>query len=240
MKHYLFDAGHGGKDPGAVGFGIQEKDINLYMALKTAEYLTEGWEGIIVSQTRKKDVFLDLQTRTNLANRMKVDGFVSFHVNAGKGEGFETHVYLNQGVNSSAYKLSESIYNEVIKATGVAKRGVRHTDLHVTRETNMKATLLEELFIDTAEDAAKLKDKNFLNKMALAIATGIAKYEGLKAKKEEKMVAKDVKASDWGADSIEKAIRTGVIPGYKDGKWQPNRPITRADMAVILDRLKLM
>ena len=80
----VIDAGHGGKDPGAVGATLKEKDINLRVALALGKLL-EKEKGIKVVYTRKTDVFVDLNERANIANRNKADLFLSIHTNASAG-----------------------------------------------------------------------------------------------------------------------------------------------------------
>lgn len=79
-KIVAVDAGHGGKDPGAVANGYKEKDINLAVARLLAEKLKK--EGFDARLTRDSDVYLTLQQRTDLANKWNADVFVSIHVNA--------------------------------------------------------------------------------------------------------------------------------------------------------------
>ncbi len=79
-KIVAVDAGHGGKDPGAVANGFKEKDINLAVALLLAQNLNK--QGFDARLTRDKDVYLTLQQRTDLANKWNADVFVSIHVNA--------------------------------------------------------------------------------------------------------------------------------------------------------------
>ncbi len=77
----VIDAGHGGKDPGAVGPVSKEKNINLAIALKTGEYLENNTDNIKVLYTRKTDVFIGLKERAEFANRNKADLFISIHSN---------------------------------------------------------------------------------------------------------------------------------------------------------------
>lgn len=77
----VIDAGHGGKDPGAIGSISREKNINLAVALKTGEYLEKNIKNIKVLYTRKTDVFVELNERADFANRNKADLFISIHTN---------------------------------------------------------------------------------------------------------------------------------------------------------------
>jgi N-acetylmuramoyl-L-alanine amidase len=77
----VIDAGHGGKDPGAVGPISREKNINLAIALKTGEYLEQNIKNAKVLYTRKSDVFVDLSERADFANKNNADLFISIHTN---------------------------------------------------------------------------------------------------------------------------------------------------------------
>ncbi len=81
----VIDAGHGGKDPGAVGNGLKEKDINLRVALALGKLVEQNMPDAKVIYTRKTDVFIELNQRANIANKAKADLFVSIHTNASAG-----------------------------------------------------------------------------------------------------------------------------------------------------------
>jgi N-acetylmuramoyl-L-alanine amidase len=78
----VIDAGHGGKDPGAVGKHSYEKDIALNISLKTGEYIKKHFPHIKVIYTRKTDVFIPLKKRPEIANKAKADLFISIHANS--------------------------------------------------------------------------------------------------------------------------------------------------------------
>lgn len=80
----VIDAGHGGKDPGARGTIINEKEINLSVALKLGKLIEEHHDDVRVIYTRKTDRFIELDERANIANRNKADLFISIHTNAVK------------------------------------------------------------------------------------------------------------------------------------------------------------
>lgn len=81
----VIDAGHGGKDPGAVGARLKEKDINLRVALALGKIIEKEMPDCKVVFTRKTDVFVELDERANIANRNKADLFISIHTNATAG-----------------------------------------------------------------------------------------------------------------------------------------------------------
>lgn len=80
----VIDAGHGGKDPGALGKRGREKDINLRVAKEFGRLVRENMNDVKVVFTRDDDVFVPLQDRSAIANRANGDLFVSIHVNASK------------------------------------------------------------------------------------------------------------------------------------------------------------
>ncbi len=91
----VIDAGHGGKDPGALGKNSKEKDIALSVALKTGKYIQEFFKDIEVIYTRKSDVFVELHKRAQIANESGADVFISIHCNSIKSSqpyGAETYV----------------------------------------------------------------------------------------------------------------------------------------------------
>jgi N-acetylmuramoyl-L-alanine amidase len=103
-RRIVIDAGHGGKDPGAIGpSGVQEKDLVLSMALLLADEVKSklGWEVVL---TRNDDTFIPLEERTAIANKIGADLFLSLHVNASPNaaaRGIETY-YLNFSKNEKA------------------------------------------------------------------------------------------------------------------------------------------
>ncbi|MBE9467625.1 MAG: N-acetylmuramoyl-L-alanine amidase [Bacteroidetes bacterium] len=91
----VIDAGHGGKDSGAIGRKSQEKNIVLAIALKLGKLIEDGLKDIKVIYTRKTDVFIELNKRAEIANKSKADLFISIHANSNKKTkpyGAETYV----------------------------------------------------------------------------------------------------------------------------------------------------
>lgn len=105
IRRVVLDAGHGGKDPGAIGAASREKDITLAIALKTGKYITEAFPDIEVIYTRKTDEFVELDRRASIANDAHADLFISIHCNSSKSKtpyGTETFV---MGVHKSEANL---------------------------------------------------------------------------------------------------------------------------------------
>ncbi len=78
----VIDAGHGGHDPGAVGRISKEKNINLKVALAVGKLIEQNCKDVKVIYTRKRDVFVPLNRRSDIANEAKADLFISIHTNS--------------------------------------------------------------------------------------------------------------------------------------------------------------
>ncbi|URQ05130.1 N-acetylmuramoyl-L-alanine amidase [Bacillus phage Sarmo] len=180
----VLDGGHGGKDAGAVNGKIYEKDLVMKLVKKAKQYLESTYTGHKVLLTRSNDTFVGLSDRAKFANKNKASAFVSFHINAGGGTGFETFKYP-----SSDGRLQKKVHDEiekVLKKYNVKDRGKKSANLAVVRETKMEAVLTETLFIDKATDLELLKNDKFLDEIAVAHAVGVANFLGLKKKSKPK------------------------------------------------------
>lgn len=82
LNTVVIDAGHGGKDSGCRGTKSKEKHVTLKIALKLGKYIEDAFPGVVVIYTRKKDVFIPLHKRAEIANKNKADLFISIHCNA--------------------------------------------------------------------------------------------------------------------------------------------------------------
>lgn len=182
MITVMGDAGHGGvigtkkSDPGAIGTsGRYEKDFNLYVVLKLSEIFKNHPEINFIT-TRSTDIFLELADRTKLANKSKVDAFISFHANSFKSDstGTETHYTTPQ-----SKRLAEVIQKYQLIATGLKDRGLKVGNLYVTKNTNMPACLLEPAYISNPKEDALIFDPVFMDNYAMQIALGICEYFGV-------------------------------------------------------------
>lgn len=180
IKKVIVDAGHGGEDPGAIGNGLKEKDLNLQAANYMYKRLNEL--GIPVEITRDSDISLPRQQRINkvlsLYGRDPNVILVSNHINAGGGEGAEI-VY---GLRNNSKLASMALDN--IGNAGQVKRKIYQRRLpenpnldyyYIIRETNpLESILVEYGFIDNSRDASKLK--NNLNNYVEGVVKAIADY----------------------------------------------------------------
>ena len=166
----MLDAGHGGRDPGAVYNGRQEKDDTLALALAVGELLQE--RGLDVLYTRTTDVYESPYQKAMEANQAGADFFISIHRNSSPEpntySGVESLVYDKSGIK---LEMAENI-NEQLEAVGFTNLGVKERPgLVILRRTRIPAVLVELGFINSDTDNM-LFDNNF-NDIALAIAEGI-------------------------------------------------------------------
>ena len=232
MAKVYVDAGHGGKDVGAIGIGnVHEADINLNVCKHLQTELQR--QGIEVKMCRTTDVFKDLKARTSEANKWGADIVCSVHCNAFKdvtANGTEVFCYKMGG---NGEKIATYVQNELLSVLGTKSRGVKEGNLAMVRDTNAPAILCELGFITNASDCSKIRanEKN----CAIAICKGICKYLGITYKGETK-VTNDY-SKHWAKKAIEYCIEKKYMVGDGKGKFRPNDKLTRGEMAQILYNL---
>lgn len=227
-KKIFIDPGHGGKDPGATGNGLKEKDLTLAIARECRRVLQQEYTGHSIRMSREKDQTVSLRQRTEEANRWGADFFLSIHINAGGGTGFESYRYVKQG-SAMTMAVQKEVHAVVLARSGWKDRRKKWANFHVLRESKMPAVLTENGFIDTGADAAKLKDPAFVKKLGRAHAEGLAKALGLKKKpssappvsapKRDQLIRVRVNGKQAGAfaqpenavDLVEKVAKPGAV-----------------------------
>ncbi|MGQ9699517.1 MAG: N-acetylmuramoyl-L-alanine amidase family protein [Candidatus Bipolaricaulaceae bacterium] len=170
----VIDAGHGGHDPGAVVSGVQEKDINLTLALLVQEK-ARGTD-LRVVLTRTTDVYVDLVERVRLAEALGAALYVSIHANYHRDPkicGIETWVDTN--ANSESSRLAESLQRALVLSTGAADRGVHRQTLYL-RHTALPTALVEVGYLSCPTERAKLQDPAYREKIASGIVAGILAF----------------------------------------------------------------
>lgn len=114
VRTVVIDAGHGGRDPGALGKKSKEKDIVLDVALKTGAYIRQNLPDVKVIYTRSKDEFIELHRRAAIANESNADVFISIHCNASK----DTRVYGSETFVMGEHRTAANL--EVAKLENAA------------------------------------------------------------------------------------------------------------------------
>lgn len=167
----VVDPGHGDHDYGATGQSSAEKNHNLDIGKRLYQKLQNM--GATVWMTRYDDTFISLQGRVDFAHRHDADIFFSVHINSyqSTSSGTETYYYTGQ-----SRALANEVHKELIKATGLPDRGVRSARFFVIRKTRMPSILTETAFISNPTEEKKLMDPAFRERVATAMARGVANY----------------------------------------------------------------
>lgn len=146
----IIDPGHGGKDPGAVGYrGTLEKDIALDVAKRLEKKISKNMK-VKTVLTRDEDIFLKLGERTRIANENNGSLFISIHANAAtdrRASGFETFL-IGPNKNEAAVRVAAR-ENSVLELEGVAGKKLTNEDL-------IQATIAQSAFASKSEKFAAL------------------------------------------------------------------------------------
>ena len=146
----IIDPGHGGKDPGAVGYrGTKEKDIVLDVSKRLARKIERNSKTKVIL-TREEDIFLRLQDRTKFANANEGDLFISIHTNAAedrRASGFETFL-IGPNKNEAAVRVAAR-ENAALELEGFSGKKLTNEDL-------IKATIAQSAFAAKSEEFASL------------------------------------------------------------------------------------
>ena len=182
MAKVFIGVGHGGKDPGAVGY-LVEKDVNLVEALACRDFLEA--HGVQVLMSRTKDENDPLTEEIRECNAFNPDLAVDLHNNAGGGDGAEFYYHYKGGTSKT---LAENIEKQV-KEIGQNSRGCK-TRMNSSgrdyygfiRETKCPAVICESCFVDNATDAQIADTAPEQQAFGIAYAKGILKTLGIAIK----------------------------------------------------------
>lgn len=184
-KTIYLDAGHGGKDPGAIYDNVYEKDINLDIVKKLQFELEKM--GAVVLLTRDDDYDLasidakkrkqsDLLKRANLINESKCDMYISIHLNAYSSTKWSGLQIFYDDINPNNKILAE-IMNETLKSNLKNVREIkRENGYFMYHKINVPGILIESGFITNSNDRYKLKDSNYQAILARNIVLGVVNY----------------------------------------------------------------
>ena len=188
-KIIVIDPGHGGKDPGAIGNGLREADVNLSVGKRTADKLEKmGYE---VHMTRTEDKYLALNERTEIAYSLSPGAFVSLHMNSytnSNAEGTETYSSdeaksLTSTEKVDSDKLASFIQSRLVEALETKDRGTKHSKFYVIDKNYTRSVLIEMGYISNPDDAAIFKSADGQDQTATAIAQGINDFYKWKSSK---------------------------------------------------------
>ncbi|WP_051382068.1 N-acetylmuramoyl-L-alanine amidase [Sediminibacillus terrae] len=170
----VLDAGHGGKDPGAIGFdGTYEKDLTLTTAFKVAQNLEASGANIVM--TREDDTYISLENRIKLSNRSSTDAFISFHYNSfpvSTVGGISTYHYTD----SEDLELAEYIQSGIVDHVSLKDKGTKRADYRVLKKNSDLSVLIELGFISNPAELGVIKTETYQDKVAAGISEGIQHY----------------------------------------------------------------
>jgi N-acetylmuramoyl-L-alanine amidase len=181
----MIDAGHGFSTAGKRSpDGMREYEFTRKVAAFAKELLLD-YKNVIVYFAHSDDRDVPLQERTDEANRLNLDAYVSIHGNAygttwNDANGIETYVYPTKP--KEAYELAQKIQKHLIQLTGLKDRGVKTADFHVLRETHMTAVLTECGFYTNKHEKALMVTEPYQKTCAKAIVEGIVEQYHLEKK----------------------------------------------------------
>ena len=234
----LVDIGHGItpqyklNDPGACGNNLIEANLNEIISNEVIDRLQNKYICEIIVLPRGQ-----LSDRTKYANKINADYLISFHCNSSTSilaTGWESHIYTNPSSKSIEYQ--KIIHNEVVsylKNYNIIDRGMKKSNFHILRESNMPAILLENLFVSSLNDAKLLKDDKFLNGLSVSITNGLGRALNLQLKVEKtnntnnnNKEENNMGLLDWqknlGENAIDVLSKKGIINDSEIWKEEKN------------------
>ena len=247
MFKIVLDAGHGRYTPGKRCLKsldpaeTREWVLNARICDKI-ETLLKQYDGYELRRaddtTGETDIAL--KARTNAANRWGADIYLSVHHNAGlvgrNGGGPEVYIYTSTSAKTEEYQ--KTVHDCFVGRTGKFGNRANETprkDLHVCRETNMPSVLIECGFMDSPTDTPMILTEEFADKAALGLTDALVKIGSLKAREEKNMVEckfEDIKGH-YAEKQIREVFKMGIMNGVSDTHFEPDKPVTRAQAAII-------
>lgn len=184
----VIDAGHGGIDPGAVCNGAVEKDLNLKVALKLADFLALSDFNVIMTRTTdtllgtgntvKEKKYADLNERLKVINSNSGCVFVSIHMNKYTSQSAHGLQTFYASSSAEAKRLAECIQSVARESDSDNKRQIKpdNGNIFILKNTDAIAVLVECGFLSNRNECNLLKTDEYQNKTAFDIYCGIIKY----------------------------------------------------------------
>jgi len=189
-KVIVIDPGHGGIDPGAIGGrGTVEKDVNLAIAKRLANYLSQAGAAVVL--TRDGDIDLadpgfkgslierkrqDLSRRAAKAQEVRADFFVSIHCNADVSPRWRGAQVFFCPTSEESKHLAVCIQQELKRVLGNTTREAKPAVYFITEKTSMPAVILEVGFLSNPQEESLLADEAYQSRLAYAVFSGVVKY----------------------------------------------------------------
>ena len=213
MKILILDKGHIGKNPsedcGAFGNGLYESDLT--------DIIVEGIKKRILN---KYDVDIKiaprgtLNDRTNFANSINADYFLSVHINSAvneKATGFESFIHNN--ASQKSLDIQNILHKEIMeymKQYNVFDRGKKRANFFVLRNSKCSACLIECLFINSPKDAELLKNNKFLDGLSNSITFGLVQALNLKLKENASDITENINTNILQTKNAKNIVINGV------------------------------
>jgi N-acetylmuramoyl-L-alanine amidase len=173
-KTIILDAGHGGKDSGAIGKnGTLEKTMTLQTALLLQKKLEKAGANVIL--TRTDDVFISLSNRLKSVFEYPADAFISIHYDSSSdptANGMTIYYYDNERDKP----LAKSLYSQLSTISTMKHRGIRFGDFHVLRENHRPSVLLELGYLSNPKEEQLISSSLYQEQVADAISESLKEY----------------------------------------------------------------
>ena len=247
-KTVCLDPGHGVESPGKCSpdKSYYEHEFALDMGRRIQAHLERCGVRVVLTRTGEhcptgKADTNDLLKRVAISDAAGADLFVSLHSNASGNEWSNASglmIYTSAGPETASRNVAAKAVLSRMTAAGVELRGsplVHDIELVVTRKTVAPAMLIEYGFHTSRTEVERLKKSSYRAKLAEATAKGVCDFLGVAWEPETAAGTTDTGAADWAATAWEKAKSKGVLDGTR-----PTDPVTRQELAVVLDRLNLI
>lgn len=214
------DAGHGGRDPGAVGpTRLYEKFVTLDITMRVGAILSPH-ANIVYTRTMDTDlapknapfsVNACINGRIKVINNAMPNICVSIHTNSlstkPEAHGLETWIHAGTSRTASSISLAKSIQSRLVKATGLADRGIKEGTFGMIRFPVMTNCLVELPFISNLKEEALMRDSVFRVVCARAIAEGIASHLGM----EVGSLAISKAEREYGESAVKSLNKKGLV-----------------------------
>jgi N-acetylmuramoyl-L-alanine amidase len=168
----IIDAGHGGKDRGAVWGGVRESDLNLKVARRVENSLKS--RGYPVTMIRRSDVFVDLRRRSEISNRYRNCIFISIHFNATSHTGVRGAETFYVGKRGRF--LAKTIQSHLVNTLKVRDRGYKFKRFSVLNDTLCPAVLVECGFISNSYERSRCNSSSYQAAVARSIVSAVEGY----------------------------------------------------------------
>jgi len=169
----IIDAGHGGKDRGAVWGGVRESDLNLKVARRVETSLKS--RGYPVTMIRRSDVFVDLRRRSEISNRYRNCIFISIHFNATSHTGVRGAETFYVGKRGRF--LAKTIQSHLVNTLKVRDRGYKFKRFSVLNDTLCPAVLVECGFISNSYERSRCNSSSYQAAVARSIVSAVEGYD---------------------------------------------------------------